>query len=277
MKIIRGRIWAIGLAGLLIGSTFIFHKARGAYAATPSKLSADVPMLDVIVQSPIAIVQYKDGDVDLLLEDIDDHPYGFVKGTSDCGLEEGRGVDYRIDFTSNEASTDIDPDKMMPDEVKIDNGAEPVNIDLYKRRLSAIRLPRPRQIIPVHLDGEGLTVYKPGGPISVGHSYPTSIALRYAVPVNAPIAVERQDVNSPCPLAVRALGNERLIYVGMGPAVEDTPGHPHAVEAFHEERDLLSPLQREIHYPKNRLRASDCKAPIILVTGADKGQQKQNK
>ena len=278
MKTIRREIWVIGIAGLLFGSAFVLHTTRSTYAATPDQSSAEAPMLDIIVQSPIAVVQYKDGDVDLLLPGIEQHPYGFVKGTNDCPLEEGSGVDYQINFTSNEASTDIDPDKTMPDEVKIDNGVEVINVDPQKRRLSAIRLPRPQQIVPLHLDDEGLAIYKPGESPSVGHLYPTSVALRYAVPLNSPISVAIQNSPlPPCTLRVRALGNERLLYVGMGPAVEDKPGHPHAIQAFRSERDLLPPLKRDIHYARSHLRASDCKAPIILIIGADKALKKQNK
>jgi hypothetical protein len=51
-------------------------------------------MLDSIVQSPIAVVQYNDSDVDLRLPGIEQHPYGFVKGTNDCG----RGAGYSDQF-----------------------------------------------------------------------------------------------------------------------------------------------------------------------------------
>jgi hypothetical protein len=218
--------------------------------------------------------------VDLLLPNIDRHPYGFVKGLNDCQLEEGKGVDYQVNFNSNATSTEVDPDKSFPDEVKVDNNQEAVNVDPQKRRLSAIRLSRPQQIVALHLDGEGAAVYKPGEKPPKDHLYPTLVALRYKVPLNAPVSVSIQSSGKvTCPeVTVRPLGNERILHIGMGPAVEDEPGHPHAKLAFGAESDLLPPLKRAIYYPLmghllrtgRRLRASDCKAPILLITGANK-------
>jgi len=44
-----------------------------------STASAETAMLDIVVQSPITIVQYKDGDVDLLLPSIEQHPTDLSK------------------------------------------------------------------------------------------------------------------------------------------------------------------------------------------------------
>jgi hypothetical protein len=200
---------------------------------------------------------------------IEDHPYGFVKSLSDCELE-GPKVDSQISFSSNESSTDIDPDNVIPGEVRIDSGAEAVNIDPHGDRYAAVRLPRPGQILPIHLDDEGLAVYKPNGPMPSDHRYPTALALRYKVPQNVSVSITNPN-GGKCDLKTSMLGNEILVYVGMGPAVEDEPGHRHAKAAFHSARDLLPPLKREIGYNRPFLRASDCKAPILLVLGSDKG------
>jgi hypothetical protein len=55
----------------------------------------------------------------------------------------------QINFTSNEASTDIDPDKTMPDEVKIENGREVVNVYPRKRR------PQCRQTLDLGMEPRG--------------------------------------------------------------------------------------------------------------------------
>jgi hypothetical protein len=244
------------------------------------KPAANDYTLDLVVYSPIAIVQYKTGEIDLLFPNIDDHPFGFVKGLNDCPLEDGRR-NYRLDLKNTTSSTSVDPTHLMPDEVKIDNNTETVHIDPFNVRFLKISLPPPKEIRPIHVDDEGMSIYIPGQPAPKGHLYPTQIALRYTVPADPQVTlVDTQNSNSVCSNLLQPvqLDKELVLAVGMGPAVDDQD-HAHAQKAFRAERDFLPDLKREIDYPmatpvksrevKPRHRASDCQAPTLLVTNAD--------
>jgi len=136
---------------------------------------------------------------------------------------------------------------------------------------------------PIHLDDEGLTIFKKGGSKPIDHLYPTLIALRYTVPADPGVSLKNSSMS--CPLEIEKLGKEMIVRVGMGPAVEDDDNdiHRHAKLAFTAERDLLQGLDRDIDYikvadeaavgtdvkRKRKHRTSDCQAPILLVTNAD--------
>jgi hypothetical protein len=242
--------------------------------------------LDVLIQSPLAIVQYKSGEIEALLPTVDQHTYGYVKALNDCGISDNtpaKDRDYQLSFTLTPSSTNIDPNHTIPDEVRIDNAKETVKIDPAKKRFAKIALPTPREIVPIHLDDEGLTIFKKGGSKPMDHQYPTLIALRYTVPADPVVSLKNSSTS--CPLKMEKLGKEMLVRVGMGPAVEDSDNdiHKHAKLAFAAERDLLEGLDRDIDYIKlqdepsvamdvkhaRRHRTSDCQAPILLVTNAD--------
>lgn len=256
-------------------------QTQSGSAVAPPK--SDVYTLDVVVNSPIAIVQYKDGTIDALFPNVDDHPYGYVKGLNDCGMEEGNGEDYSLDFSTSNSSTSIDPNNNMPTEVRVDNNTEHVNIDPLKHRYTKLSLPVPREIVPIHLDDEGLSVHKKGATPPAGHLYPTQIALRYTVAANTDISLVSGTSHGTCGVKVEHLDKEMIVAVGLGPAVNDDLQHTHAKKAFTAEVALLPDLDREIGYPKivmegkqrPRHRTSDCQAPMILVTNADSSRLKK--
>ena len=240
--------------------------------------------LDVLIQSPLTIVQYKSGEIEALLPTVDQHTYGYVKALNDCGIREDTlDRDYHLNFSLTSSSTNIDPNHKIPDEVRIDNAKETVKIDPAKKRFGKVALPMPREIVPIHLDDEGLTIFKKGGSKPMDHLYPTLIALRYTVPANPGVSLKNSSTS--CPLEIEKLGKEIIVRVGMGPAVEDNDNdiHKHAKLAFAAERDLLPGLDRNIDYlkvadegsvgmdvkRKRKHRTSDCQAPILLVTSAD--------
>jgi hypothetical protein len=246
-------------------------------ANTPPK--ADVYTLDVVIFSPISIVQHKNGEIDLLMPNVDQHPYGSIKGMNDCGMDEGKGQDYRLDFSNTALPTSVDPQNTMPNEVKVDSNVETVRVDPFGARYGKVSLPAPREILPIHLDDEGLSIYTPGGLKPKGHLYPTQIALRYTVPVNTQVSLTNtiSSVKVCSPQAAQ-LDKEMILSIGMGPGIDDDH-HTHAIKAFHAERDLFPPLSRDIYYPERnptsedkkerRHRTSDCQAPIVLVLNAD--------
>jgi hypothetical protein len=244
----------------------------------------DVYTLDVLIQSPLTIIQYKSGEIEALLPTIDQHTYGYVKALNDCGIKEDTlDRDYRLSFALTPSSTNIDPNHKMPDEVRIDNTKEAVKIDPGKKRFGKIGLPMPREIVPIHLDDEGLTIFKKVGTKPMDHLYPTLIALRYTVSADPGVSLKNSSTS--CPLQIEKLGKEMMIRVGMGPAVEDNDNdiHKHAKLAFAAEVELLQGLDRDIDYirktdkesvgmdvkRKRKHRTSDCQAPILLVTNAD--------
>lgn len=120
--------------------------AKPAAAQAPAK--ADVYTLDVVVFSPISIVQYESGEIDLVMPNVDQHPYGSIKGMNDCPMDEGKGQDYRLDFSSTTLPTSVDPQNTMPNEVKVDNNVEPVQVDPSRVRYGKVSLPAPREIAP---------------------------------------------------------------------------------------------------------------------------------
>ena len=264
----------------------MFFEACSSQAPTvqPSSASAppkaDVYTLDVVIFSPISIVQYKNGAIDVLMPNIDKHTYGTIKGMNDCGLAAGNKQDeYRLDFSYTTLPTSVDPQNAMPNEVKIDNNAEPVRVDPLGLRFGKVSLPAPREILPIHLDDEGLSIYTPGSPEPKGHLYPTQIALRYTVPADPQLSLTNTTSSTKvCPMLQAAqLDKEEILLIAMGPPVDDDT-HQHAITAFRAERDFLPPLKREIDYPMEALipkkddkrhRTSDCQAPIILVLNAD--------
>src|SRR2546429_1959271 len=240
--------------------------------------------LDVLIQSPLTIIQYKSGEIEALLPTVDEHTYGYVKALNDCGIREDTlDRDYHLNFSLTPSSTNIDPNHKIPDEVRIDNTKETVKIDPMKKRFGKVALPMPREIVPIHLDDEGLTIFKKGGAKPIDHLYPTLIALRYTVPADPGVSLKNSSMS--CPLEIEKLGKEMIVRVGMGPAVEDDDNdiRRHAKLACTAERDILQGLDRDIDYikvadeaavgmdvkRKRKHRTSDCQAPILLVTNAE--------
>jgi hypothetical protein len=288
MRMPNVSVWRLVLAVSLTLFVGCNSQTQGPQPTAPVNAPhADVYTLDVWISSPISIVQYKSGEIEVFLPNVAQHTYGYLKGLNDCPMDQGRGIDYRLDFSASKDATTIDANHQIPDEVRIDNNQEPISIDPHGRRFNKIWFPAPKEIIPIHFDDDGLAIYKKGAMVPSGHLYPTQVALRYIVSASPKISLSSTSPKvKACPLNVAQLGNEMTITMGMGPVPGLDLFHLHAKSAFRAEQALFPPLKREMTYVKTEINrservapserilhhASDCQAPMLLVINADPAQ-----
>ena len=92
------------------------------------------------------------------------------------------------------------------------------------------------------------------------------------------ITISNVDASGPKPckgdlstavLTPQIFDNEHFLKVGVGPDVEDDKQHTHATHAFRAEVAMFLALKRYAKFPMpTRFRATDCRAPVILITDA---------
>ena len=230
--------------------------------------------LDIVFEGPAGFVKYKDGHVMVYVADVESHDYAFVKGLSDCELG---GNDYV--FNLPPSVFDPTPDPNLKNNLNIP-WTNALQIDPAGLHYASFYLPQPFQIKAAHLDPTAVSDKPfPSGPEPPYTDYQTSIVLRYKMDANdPPITISNVDASGPKPckgdllnavLTPQIFDNEHFLKVGVGPDVEDDKQHTHATHAFKAEVAMFPALKRYAKFPMpTRFRATDCRAPVILITDA---------
>lgn len=230
--------------------------------------------LDIVFEGPAGFVKYKDGHVVVFVADVEPHDYAFVKGLSDC---ESGGNDYVFNLPAS--VFDPTPDPNLKNNLNVP-WTSALQIDPAGLHYASFSLPQPYQIKAAHVDPTAISE-KPfsSGPEPAYSDYQTSIALRYKMDANDPsITISNVDASGskPCKgdlpnaiLTPQLFDNEHFLKVGVGPDVEDDKQHTHATHAFKSEVAMFPALKRYAKFPMPaRFRATDCRAPVILITDA---------
>ena len=222
--------------------------------------------LDILFRGPITFMQYQDGELYVLIPKVKGHTYVYARAMNGCELKAGT---YQPAWPDQSQST-LDPANVIPPELKIDARQEPVILDKTKLYVS-LDLGRPYEIVPIQFDPA--TVWKQSSAGATEKFYPTGMVARYVIPKGSGINTKFA-LSSGCDLDLQSLGAERIAEIGIGPQVEDNCKHKHAHEAFNALKASLN-LNRSIDFPPIpgcpgvNFRAIDCRAPMIVVTGAN--------
>jgi len=280
--------------------------ATGAWAQNHNGNSSSAPVqaaappaytLNILVSGPMGVVHYADDSVDILVPSVEGHTYIYVKGVDDCLAPTGPG-NYQINAQAFGGKTELDPNRaVMHKELLVSHPSEPVQIDPNRLAFARIHLPKPWQIKPMHMEPARVQDSPAVPAPDTSWSYPAALAFRYAYSHFPSVTVS--DLNNQgatlCTPRLESLGHEVILNVGMGPDAEDGT-HQHAHAAFAALLNLFPPLTRYIAFPStfaaaaspattsggaNLVRissghgrllpvihATDCRAPMILVTGA---------
>ena len=265
---------------LILASMFAIVASLGATApATPEKRPASGRSwdytLDVVFEGPIGFVQFQDGHVMVYVADVEPHDYAFVKGFTDCELT---GTNYAFGLPPSVFDPTPDPNLKNNLNVPWNNT---IQIDPAGLHYASFYLPQPYQIKAVHVDPTAVSdkPFPLAGPAPPYVNYQTSIVLRYKMQTNDPaITISTIDPSAPKPckgasqsavLVPQIFDNEHSLKVGVGPDVEDDTNHTHATHAFKAEVAMFPALKRYAKFPMpTKFRAADCRAPVILITGA---------
>jgi hypothetical protein len=232
--------------------------------------------LDVVFEGPAGFVKFQDGHVMVYVADVETHDYAFVKGLSDCELT---GTDYRFDLPPSVFDSTPDPNLKNNLNIPWNNT---IQIDPAGLHYASFYLPQPYQIKAAHVDPTAVSdkPFPSSGPEPPYVNYQTSIVLRYKMQASdPPITISTIDPSAPIkpckgssPSAVlspQIFDNEHFLKVGVGPDVEDDTNHTHATHAFKGEVAMFPALKRYAKFPMpTRFRATDCRAPVILITDA---------
>jgi hypothetical protein len=159
---------------------------------------------------------------------------------------------------------------VIPSDLKIDAKQEPVRLDKTKLYVS-LDLGKPYEVVPIQFDPA--TVWKQSSAGATEKFYPTGMVARYVIPKGSGIN-SKFTLSAGCDLNLQSLGAERIAEIGIGPQIEDNCSHKHAHEAFDALKASLN-LNRSIEFPPTpgcpgiEFRAIDCRAPMIVITGAN--------
>jgi len=251
-------------AGYFSVLLFFLLIASDQFAGTSTRPApTDAVTLDVIFRGPMTFMQYKDGKVFAFIPKVKGHTYVSARAINFCELKTGS---YAPNWPVQSQSS-LDPGDVIPHELKIDATQESVSLDNTKVYVS-IDLGKPYEIIPIQFDPA--TVWKQSSP-GTEKLYPTVMVARYILPSGGTSSNFALSPN--CDIKLQSLGPERILEIVMGPQVEDNCLHKHAHEAFDALKGSIN-LDRSIDFPPvpgcsaNRFRATDCRAPMIVVTGA---------
>ncbi len=232
--------------------------------------------LNVVFEGPAGFVKFQDGHVMVYVADVEPHNYAFVKGLNDCELT---GTDYRFDLPPSVLDPTPDPNLNNNLNIPWNNT---IQIDPAGLHYASFYLPQPYQIKAAHVDPTAVSdkPFTSSGPAPSYVNYQTSVVLRYKMQTtDPPITISTIDPNAPikpckgssqsAPLSPQIFDNEHFLKVGVGPEVEDDTNHTHATHAFKSEVAMFPALKRYAMFPMpTRFRATDCRAPVILITDA---------